>query len=95
MNSKKFTLIIVVIILLVTAALFSLKFAQKNAQAPDVAQTPGVKNLSQGAKNSADSSTIKSVTSADPDAKALEEDLNSISEEDFSDSSLSDSAVGL
>lgn len=98
MNSKKITLIIIAIILIATAAVFSLKFAQKTAQAPTVTQAPPVKTPSQVAKKGTDStaqSSQENAIQADPDAKTLEADINSVSDEDFSDNSLSDQNVGL
>jgi len=96
MNSKKITIIIVVIILVVTAAILSIKFAQKNAEVPAVSKSPiGVSQMAKkGTENAAQSPQEKAIQ-ADPDTKALESDLNSVSADDFSDNSLSDQNVGL
>lgn len=48
---------------------------------------------SAGDKNSSSSEQLKS--SGDADIDAIDKDLNSINDEDFGDSSLSDSEVGL
>ena len=94
MESKKITIIIVSVILIATAAILGIKIAGKNARV-SAPKTETLKPAANAVKNGADSSSVKNVTPADPDAKALESDLNSVSDDDFSDSSLSDSAVGL
>jgi hypothetical protein len=94
MDSKKITMIIVAVILVATAAILGIKLAGKNAQvsSPKVLTPKPAENV---AKNNADNSLVQSVNSPDPDVKAIESDLNSVSDDDFSDSALSDQAVGL
>lgn len=94
MDSKKITMIIVGVILVATAAILGIKIAGKNIQVSSP-KTQTSRPVSNADKNNTDNSSVQSVTSTDPDIKALEADLDSISEEDFGDSNLSDSAVGL
>lgn len=93
-TKKAITIGIIAVILVATAVIFGVKLAGKNVQVSSP-KTQITKPASNVAKNSVDNSSVQSVTSADPDVKALESDLNSVSEEDFNDSTLSDSAVGL
>lgn len=93
-TKKAITIGIIAVILVATAVIFGVKLAGKNVQVSSP-KTQITKPASNVAKNSVDNSSVQSVTSADPDVKALEADLDSVSEEDFNDSTLSDQAVGL
>ena len=92
-TKKAITIGIIALIFIATAAMFAVKIAKKNSSVSSSSQVQSTKTVSKA--GSANDSSVQSSTSADPDVTALESDLNSVSEEDFGDASLSDSAVGL
>lgn len=96
-TKRAVTIGIITVIFIATAAMFAVKIARKNSSVSNPVPVAGNKSTAKTADKtgSADNSSVQSATSADPDIKALESDLNSVSEEDFSDSTLSDQAVGL
>jgi len=88
-TKKAITIGVVAIILIATVAVFAVKIARKNSSVSNPAPVAGTKSTSKTG------SAGQAVTQSDSDIKAVEDDLDSISEEDFGDNSLSDSAVGL
>lgn len=82
------------VILMATAAVFAVKIAGKNSTVSSTPVTQNSKSVGK-AETKAGDAQPKVATQTDPDAKAMEDDLNSVSDEDFSDSSLSDQNVGL
>lgn len=85
-------MIIVGAILVVTAVALGVKLAGKSSEVSSP-QVPVSKPPTTAPK--AGSPSAQNVTSADPEVQALETDLNSVSEEDFGEDSLSDAEVGL
>jgi|GEM_PF-964873 len=97
MENKKAILIGgIIIIFMITAAVFAVKIVKRNSSIASPVPVQAVKpaaNLQ--TKAEADAPATVKKTEADSDVAAIENDLNSISDEDFSDSGLSDQAVGL
>lgn len=91
-NKKVIAIAIVVAILMVTVAFFAVKIANKNSSVSSPSAVQTAKPVSKAQPKTGDN-TQK--TETDSDITGLESDLNSVSEEDFKDSSLSDQNVGL
>ena len=92
-TKKAITIGVVVVILMATAAVFAVKIARNNSSVSTPSPVQTAKPINKAQPKTGDS--VQPATQADSDVASLESDLNSVSEEDFSDSSLSDSAVGL
>lgn len=82
---------IIVFILIVTAVAF-VKMIKSNSGSNPATAT---KTEQTGKNNSVASSTAKNTASADADAKAIESELNSINDNEFSADQLSDQNIGL
>ncbi|MFA6383693.1 MAG: hypothetical protein WCX17_04725 [Parcubacteria group bacterium] len=92
MNNKK--IIIALVILAVIAAVAIVAVTLKNDSPAPVVETqaPITKNTT---NDSAAADAGKNVNSNNSDVKGIESDLNSVSDDNFSENNLSDSEMGL
>ncbi|OGI17783.1 MAG: hypothetical protein A3J63_03685 [Candidatus Moranbacteria bacterium RIFCSPHIGHO2_02_FULL_40_12b] len=95
-NKKVITIAVVVIILMVTAAFFAVKIANKNSSVSSPPAVQTAKPVSKAQPKTGDNAQKTAQnTETDSDMKAIEDDLNSINDEDFGNDKLSDQNLGL